>query len=73
MSNPTLILSAMVNQLEEMMKQRRVNGEVQNRAEIDDNITINISNCSGASSMLTVPPLTIMIRDEANVIPKWRR
>ena len=65
MSNPTLILSAMVNQLEEMAKQRSADFAVQKRPEIDDDITINISNCSRASSMSTAPPLTIMLHEEA--------
>ena len=70
--NPTFKLAAMVNQLEKIVKQRRADFVKQNRPEIDDDVTINMSNCSGASSMSTVPPLRIIVHEEAHAIPKWR-
>ena len=63
----------MVNQLEKIMKRRRTDFVERNRPEIDDDVTINMSNCSGASSMSTVPPSRIIVHEAAHAIPKWRR
>ena len=73
MSDPTLISAHMVKELYEIMKRRRAEIKVRNLSEIDDNVTINISNCSRASTIATPPPMTIALHDKANIIPKLRR
>ena len=63
----------MVNQLEKIVKRRRADFLKRKQHKIDDDVTVNMSNCSGASSMSTVPPLRIIVHEAAHAIPKWRR